>query len=173
MPADECLQVPCNFWYIGQSFPCCSLIIEKYVVISAIWIKSLSWISMGLHSLSVSHQLSDSSVNNADHPEAIYWSFVRCFCVRESSPDQRSEKYDNMRTQRAHLLAVLQFNFAILSASFRCLRQIVNLFCRCVTHTRLATVGLETNSVTTFTAEKRGKIMSWFYRYILNKWTPN
>jgi len=114
---------------------------------------------MRLHSLSVSHQLSDSSVNNADHSEAIYLSLVRCFCVSEGSPNQRSEKYDNMRTRRANLLAVLQFNFAIPSAGFRRLLQIVNLFYRCVTYTTLATVGLETNSVTTFTAEKRGKII--------------
>ena len=75
-----------------------------------------------------------------------------------------------MRTQRTNLLAILQFNFAIPSSGFRRLRQIANCFCHCVTHTRLATVGLETNRVITFTTEKKGNIINLgFYRNLLNK----
>ena len=77
------------------------------------------------------------------------------FCVREGTPNQGSEKYDNMRTQRTNLLAILQFNFAIPSSGFRRLRQIANCFCHCVTHTRLAKVGRETNRVIMFTTEKK------------------
>ena len=32
------------------------------------------------------------------------------FCVREGTPNQSSEKYDNMRTRCANLLAIVHFN---------------------------------------------------------------